>query len=218
MFDYSTLAKLNYPSINNGKLINCRYITEHIELEQIIFIKEFKFFVVARLKTLKIIRTIFNPYVFTFVDLSNYILLLYGKKYIKMFVNVKNTSKLVRSFKESFDNRISFNGRLLSRSNQNRQVSETTIIDVSNMKIKALIQKHNANSLKSIFVNQLGLFLVLYVQQLDIYDSQSFQLIGSELLPDNKIYNKATLTMAYTNELIIFYQTKKKLKKEQNNQ
>ena len=38
-------------------------------------------------------------------------------------------------------------------------------------------------------------------------------MIGCELLPDNKLHNKRTYTMAYHNELIIFYQTKRELTK-----
>ena len=77
---------------------------------------------------------------------------MYGYKVIKMFVNTGNTTKLVRSFKKQLYNRIAFNGRLLSHSNLNRSTSETTIIDVSNMKIKANIIKHNANCLQSLFI------------------------------------------------------------------
>ncbi|KAM3138437.1 hypothetical protein pb186bvf_009523 [Paramecium bursaria] len=214
MYDYYSLEKINYPSISDGKLVGCKYVTEIIE--QIIFLKELQYFVVARPKTFKIIRTIFNPKIISFIDLQKNIILMYGPKSIKMFVNTRNTTKLVRSFKKQLYYRVAFNGRLLSHSNLNRSTSETTIIDVSNMKIKANIIKHNANCLQSLFIKQLGLFLVLYVKSLDIFDSKSFQMIESEQLPDNKIRCKRTYTIAYYDELIIFYQTKRKLKKEYN--
>ena len=69
-----------------------------------------------------------------------------------MFVNTKNTTKLIRTFEKHDYNRIAFNGRLLSHSNLNRSISETTIIDVSNMKIKANLYKDNDNCLQSLFI------------------------------------------------------------------
>ena len=59
---------------------------------------------------------------------------MYGHIAIKMFVNTRNTARLIRSLKKQLYYRIAFNGRLLSHSNFNHSTSETTIIDISNMK------------------------------------------------------------------------------------
>ena len=77
---------------------------------------------------------------------------MYGHIAIKMFMNTRNKTRLVRSLKKQLYYRIEFNGRLLSHSNLNHSTSKTTIIDRSNMKIKANILKHNANCLQSLFI------------------------------------------------------------------